>query len=374
MEKDLDMELYNKYLDGDKDAFELLYNKYKNKIQYFIFNIVKDYQKAEDITQEVFIYAMQNKVRDGYTFKYYIFLIAKSRAYNYINMENRRLEINEQYLSKEEEQIENDVANIIEESEKRKELIDAINMLDDKYKNAIYLVNIEELSYKETAEILGESVQNIKNLVHRGKVNLRKILLKKGFNEMNKVSKVLTIIICMIVILSGVTYAGVVIYNKYIKKQEEVNSRGLFDLGDGITTYETDLMANDMTWNENSRLYHKIIDNSEDYQIYKTRINELPNIEEINFDENFVVIIANENIRQMHEKDLTISDIVADDTTTHIIMKQKENPNYDNDNNIWYAIVDKSQLRDNADVEIEQHNISSEEFTKLEDLSYDYSK
>jgi hypothetical protein len=100
----------------------------------------------------------------------------------------------------------------------------------------------------------------------------------------------------------------------------------------------------------------------------------LPNIEEINFDENFVVIIANENIRQMHEKDLTISDIVADDTTTHIIMKQKENPNYDNDNNIWYAIVDKSQLRDNADVEIEQHNISSEEFTKLEDLSYDYSK
>ena len=29
--------LYNEYLLGDKNAFELLYNKYKNRIQYFIF-------------------------------------------------------------------------------------------------------------------------------------------------------------------------------------------------------------------------------------------------------------------------------------------------------------------------------------------------
>ena len=52
MEKDLDIKLYNEYLDGNKEAFELLYNKYKEKIQYFIYNIVKDYQKAEDITQD----------------------------------------------------------------------------------------------------------------------------------------------------------------------------------------------------------------------------------------------------------------------------------------------------------------------------------
>ena len=42
-------------------------------------------------------------------------------------------------------------------------------MLDDRYKNAMYLVKIEELTYQETAQILGESIQNIKNLIHRGK-------------------------------------------------------------------------------------------------------------------------------------------------------------------------------------------------------------
>ena len=48
MEKDLDIELYNEYLDGNKEAFESLYNKYEKKIQYFVYNIIKDYQKAED--------------------------------------------------------------------------------------------------------------------------------------------------------------------------------------------------------------------------------------------------------------------------------------------------------------------------------------
>ena len=216
MENDLDIKLYNEYLNGEKSAFELLYNKYKDKIQYFVYNIVKDYQKAEDITQDVFIYVMQNKIKEGYTFKYYIYLIAKSRAYNLINMEKRRTEINEDYYN-ETEQVGQDVANIVTKNEKRKAIISSIDMLDDRYKNAIYLVKIEELTYQETAQILGESVQNVKNLIHRGKKELRKILIKKGFDEMNKVSKVIIAILCISVILAGGVYAITVIYNNYIK-------------------------------------------------------------------------------------------------------------------------------------------------------------
>lgn len=43
MDKDLDIEIYNEYLNGEKGAFELLYNKYKHKLRYFIINIVKEY-------------------------------------------------------------------------------------------------------------------------------------------------------------------------------------------------------------------------------------------------------------------------------------------------------------------------------------------
>ena len=216
MEKDLDIKLYNEYLDGEKSAFELLYNKYKDKIQYFVYNIVKDYQKAEDITQDVFIYVMQNKIKEGYTFKYYLYLIAKSRAYNLINMEKRRIEINEDYYNS-TEQVGQDVADIVTKNEKRKAIMSAIDMLDDRYKNAIYLVKIEELTYQEAAQILGESVQNVKNLIHRGKKELRKILIMKGFDEMNKVSKVIILVLCISVLLAGGVYAITVIYNNYIK-------------------------------------------------------------------------------------------------------------------------------------------------------------
>ena len=223
MEKDLDKKLYNDYLNGEKEAFEILYNKYKNKIEYFIYNIVKDYQKAEDIAQETFIYVIQHQMRENSSFKYYIYLVARSKALNYINVEKRRNEITEKYLTNDDEQIEKDVLDIITAEESKKELLESIELLDERYKNAIYLVNIEGLSYEETSKILGETLQNTKNLIHRGKKQLRKILLKKGFNEMNKVLKIFVIIICITIALSGIVYATTVIYNKYIKNNTNHN-------------------------------------------------------------------------------------------------------------------------------------------------------
>lgn len=223
MEKDLDKKLYNDYLNGEKEAFEILYNKYKNKIEYFIYNIVKDYQKAEDIAQETFIYVIQHQMRENSSFKYYIYLVARSKALNYINVEKRRNEITEKYLANDNEQIEKDVLDIITTEESKKELLESIELLDERYKNAIYLVNIEGLSYEETSKILGETLQNTKNLIHRGKKQLRKILLKKGFNEMNKVLKIFVIIICTTIALSGIVFATTVIYNKYIKNNTNHN-------------------------------------------------------------------------------------------------------------------------------------------------------
>lgn len=215
MKKDLDKKLYNDYLNGEKQAFEYLYNKYKSKIKYFIYNIVKDYQKAEDLTQETFIYVMQNQLQENSSFKNYIYLVAKSKAFNYIKIEKRRNEINEQYILNESEKTEKDVLESITNEETKKELLSSIEELDDKYKNAIYLVNIEGLSYAETAKILGQTLQNTKSLIYRGKKQLRKKLLKKGFDEMNKVSKIIVILIATTVILSGIVYAVTQIYKQY---------------------------------------------------------------------------------------------------------------------------------------------------------------
>ena len=220
MEKDLNKKLYNDYLNGEKEAFEILYNKYKKKIEYFIYNIVKDYQTAEDIAQETFIYVIQHQMRENSSFKYYIYLVARSKAINYINTEKRRKDITETFLKEDDEQIEKDVLDVITNEETKRELLESIELLDERYKNAIYLVNIEGLSYEETSKILGETLQNTKNLIHRGKKQLRKILLKKGFDEMNKVSKIFIIVLCVGIILSGVVYATIKISQSIKEKAE----------------------------------------------------------------------------------------------------------------------------------------------------------
>lgn len=373
MEKDLDKKLYNDYLNGEKQAFEYLYKKYKNRIEYFIYNIVKDYQKAEDLTQETFIYVMQNELQENSSFKYYIYLVAKSKAYNYINVEKRRNEINEQYILNKSEKADKDVLEIITREETKNELLSSIEELDNKYKNAVYLVNIEGLSYEETSKILGQTLQNTKTLIHRGKKQLKEILLKKGLNDMNKIVKVGIIILCITVGLTGITFAGVTIYNTFIKKQDKMETRGLFDDGRGYTDYETDLMANDMTWQDDVRLYYRTITNSNDYEKYKSRISTFPEVSEISFDENFIVIIANENFRDFDEIDMEISNVYADETTTNIIMKQKESPNMDDATNVWYAIVDNSQLKDNVKITIEHKNFNNENVIEISELPLDYS-
>ena len=215
MERDLDNKLYNNYLNGEKQVFEYLYNKYKNKIEYFIYNIIKDYPKAEDITQETFIYVAQNKMKENCSFKYYIYLVAKSKAYNYINVEKRRSEINEQYMLNQEEKSEKDVLEIITREENRKELLESIEQLEEKYKNAIYLTKIEGLTCEETAKILGQTLSNTKTLIYRGKKQLRKVLLKKGFDDMNKSIKIMIIILITTVSLTGIAYAVTQIYKNF---------------------------------------------------------------------------------------------------------------------------------------------------------------
>lgn len=255
MIKDLDSRLYNEYFEGKKEIFDLLYSKYKSKIELFVFNIVKDYQKAEDITQEVFIYVFQNQSKENYSFKNYLYFVAKSRAISYIEKEKRREDILKKYLKNEEESTELDIAEFITIEETKKELIEAINELDDKYKNAVYLTQIEELSYKETADVLGENIQNIKNLVHRGKKELRKNIISKGFYKNRKLPKLFIIILCIGVLISSFTFAKeirIVIHNL------TQNIFGTYN--EGITTalenaYESDV---DMEYIESNNIKVKV--------------------------------------------------------------------------------------------------------------------
>ena len=134
----------------------------------------------------------------------------------------------------------------------------------------------------------------------------------------------------------------------FIIENGEMQSRGLFEK-DGDLSYENDLLDNDMTYNPDTRLYYKIINNMTDYNIYKERI-EVPELNEKDFEKNFLLVVSNENVRSQDEADLEISDVFVIDDIMQIAMKQKENPNYNSQTNVFWAIVDNAVLKDKVNV------------------------
>ena len=145
--------------------------------------------------------------------------------------------------------------------------------------------------------------------------------------------------------------------NSIIKERGEIKTSGLYNYN-GDMSYENDLMQNDMIYHTECSLYHKIITNMSDYNKYKERIT-IPDMVESDFNNTFLVIIEDETLRKdLKETNLMIYDIYSDETTTYIIMKQKDETKLNVDqellNNVFYAIVDKSLLKDNVKVEIEK--------------------
>ena len=70
---------------------------------------------------------------------------------------------------------------------------------------------------------------------------------------------------------------------------------------------------------------------------------------------------------------MEISNIYVQNDTTNIVMNQKENPDMNDTTNVWYAIVDNSQLKDNIKITIEHKNFNNENVVEISKIPLDYS-
>ncbi len=175
-----DKKLYRSFLTGDNKSFELIMNKYMEKIIYFIYKIVKSMDIAEDLAQDVFVYILMNKEKYdlNYSLKTYLYIIAKSKAFNYIKREKRitYLQDNE-YLFMEQE-----LEEVIFDKEQSQRIKMEIERLPEPQNQILFLADIEELSYQEISSILGVSLSQVKTLIHRGRKKLKEILRKEVDN------------------------------------------------------------------------------------------------------------------------------------------------------------------------------------------------
>lgn len=176
MKKDTltDIELYYEYIDGNEEAFDILVNRYRKKLISYIMRFEKNVDTAEDLSQEVFLYMCKTKKRYDFKYKFetYLYRIAKSRTINYLNTKKNEISYDETFLIKSEKNYELD--NMLIKKEEIDELYKKINNLKVDYKKAIYLKDLQGLSYKEICYLMNKNIHQVKSLIHRARKKLKK--------------------------------------------------------------------------------------------------------------------------------------------------------------------------------------------------------
>ena len=352
MKKDEDMKYFKSYLKGNIEAFNTLYNKYKNKIHYYIYTIIKDNQKAEDLMQETFIYLINSDINKAYTFKYHLYLIAKSRALNYLKLEKRRNEINELYINNNIDKYEKDVQELIEMNETKKELLNAINKLDKKYKEALYLTCIEELSYEEVSNILKESKSNIKNLVHRGKKKV-KVLLNNNSSNIKKIRKTLILFLIATIFITGTTIAFVKIYNNY--------HNNYFKIEKAINTDKDFIYA--------KGFYYKNITNYKDYLEVKDFLPNIIDVDENSFNEKFLMIITSDDT---DKQGLEFDEYVINESKINIFLKPNLEKSVEQATGIS-VLIPNEYINFIVNIEKISINYEMKDYVPIKDLPNDYN-
>lgn len=169
---------------ADKQEFLKLYDKHFDQIYKFLLSRVSDVQLAEDLTSDTFAIAIEKINKYKYTGKPFSAWLYRI-AINEMNKHFRRKKTEYKTLEKQWGEISEkfDYADAgLKESEANKERMGqlkelnvAFRQLKDKEQNLLSLRYFEDMSYKEIAEVLNISVNNVGVQISRAQNRLSQL-------------------------------------------------------------------------------------------------------------------------------------------------------------------------------------------------------
>ena len=167
METPTDMEIVRRVQAGDAEAFGELVNRYSGRIYALALAMVRDAQRAEDVTQETFIRAYEHLggFRGASAFGTWLYRIALNECLTFLNKQraNNQLSIDEadaEMVNK----LEGD--SYFSGDETQRLFQKALHTLPDKQRIVFNLKYFQEMKYEEISEILGTSVGALKASYH----------------------------------------------------------------------------------------------------------------------------------------------------------------------------------------------------------------
>ncbi|NLX77042.1 MAG: sigma-70 family RNA polymerase sigma factor [Clostridiaceae bacterium] len=168
--------------DGDIEAFEVIVDKYRNKLFSFLVKMTCSRQDSEEILQEVFIRAFNNinKYDDRWSFSTWIYRIAVNTYKSHMKKTRRHKTVPIDEIAADKGMaVGENPEKVFERNERHREIVSLINSLKDKQRIPLILKYVKGFSYQEISEILGISEEAAKMRVLRAKKNICEKYIEK---------------------------------------------------------------------------------------------------------------------------------------------------------------------------------------------------
>ena len=169
-----DEQLAAKAREGDTDAMEELYLRYRQPVFRIVYRSTRNIDEAEDIVQDVFLKAFErlHTFRERSRFSTWLMRIALNLCTDHARMRQRRQQLLEHEAEHKLAWSHPDPPDPIETAQENafnEAFYTALNQLPDHHRQLIILRDLEEMDYETIAQILGTSVGAVKLRVMRAR-------------------------------------------------------------------------------------------------------------------------------------------------------------------------------------------------------------
>lgn len=170
-----DIQIIEKTLAGDQQAFSGLVAKYQSYMYTVCLNILKTKPDAEEATQDTFIkaYKKLGSYKDESKFSSWLYKIAYRTCLDMLRKRKNTTDIDEVAYGLADTTT---VAGELEQDEMKTQLKAAIKKLSPREAGMITMYYLEELSVKELAETTGIQLSNVKVVLFRARKKLASII------------------------------------------------------------------------------------------------------------------------------------------------------------------------------------------------------
>jgi len=178
-DRDIDRQLVARAQRGDKQAFEMLVEKYQRKLARLLSRFIRDPAEVEDVTQEAFIkaYRALPAFRGDSAFYTWLYRIGINTAKNYLMAMGRRAPTSTEVEAEEAEGFEegeqlrdiNTPESMLLSSEIAKTVNATIEQLPEELRTAIQMREIEGMSYEDIAKAMDCPIGTVRSRIFRAR-------------------------------------------------------------------------------------------------------------------------------------------------------------------------------------------------------------